>query len=36
MRHCRETPDYFLQPDVVVDASANPGNDPVHDLSIQV
>ena len=36
MRHCRETPDFILQPAVVVDAFANPGDDPVHGLSVQV
>ena len=36
MRYCCETPDFILQPDVVVDASANSGDDPVHGLSVQV
>ncbi len=36
MRHDRETPEFILRPDVVVDASANPGDDPVHGLSVQV
>ena len=36
MRHCRETPDFILRPVVLVDATANPGDDRVHGLSVQV